>query len=263
MGKRIIIPIIYQRMSGHSKWAQIKRQKGAADVKRGQTFTKIANAITIAVRQGGGITDPQQNFRLRLVIEKARSLNMPKENIERAIQRSAGKQTGEELDEVTYEGFGPGRIAVIVEAATDNRIRTTAEIKNVFDKNGGTLATPGAVSYQFDQQGLITVKKDNVSPDDIFLAAADAGALDFEEAGSEVLLYTKPEELSKVRQLLEGKFTVVATELTRKPIVTVPVVDKEMVNKVLSFVEKLEEMDDVQKVYANFDIPDTSIEQQV
>lgn len=245
-------------MSGHSKWAQIKRQKGAADIKRGQAFTKISNAIAIAVRQGGGIADPEQNFKLRLAIEKAKTLNMPSSNIQRAIERALGKSGKEEgLQEVVYEGFGPSKIAVMLEAVTDNKQRTASEIKNIFEKNGGILASPGAVSYQFQQRGQIIVKKGERTIDDIFLSAADSGAEDVEEAGDEIFVYTKPEELSKVRAgLIEKELTVSDSELTRKPIITVRVEKQSDAKKVLLFMDKLEELDDVQKVYANFDIPE-------
>lgn len=245
-------------MSGHSKWAQIKRQKGAADIKRGQLFTKVSNAITIAVRQNGGVSDPEQNFKLRLVIEKARTINMPKENIERAIDKALGKgEKGEGLQEAVYEGFGPAGVAVIVEAVTDNKQRTSSEIKNIFDKSGGTLATPGAVSYQFQQKGFISIKKNGKTVDDIFLIAADLGAEDVEEAGEEVIVYTKPEDLSKVRNSLVSEgLTVSDSELTRKPIITTQINNSQDAQKVLLFMEKLEDLDDVQKVYANFDIPE-------
>lgn len=251
-------------MSGHSKWSTIKRQKGVADAKRGQTFTKIANAIIIAVRSSGGMTDPESNFKLRLAIEKARAVNMPKENIQRSIDR--GKGIGEKggLEEVVYEGFAPGGAAVIVEAVTDNRQRTTSEVKNIFEKSGGTLATPGAVSYQFVQKGLITVRKNNRTLDDIFLLAADFGAEDVEEAGSDILIYSKPEELAKVRDSLSEKgLSIVEAELTRKPATTVSITEKESAQKALSFMEKLEGLDDVQRVYANFDIPDQLISETV
>lgn len=252
-------------MSGHSKWAQIKRQKGVADTKRGQVFTKIAKAITIAVRQGGGVTDPSANFKLRLAIEKGRSLNMPRDNIERAIERGKGKLgKGEGLDEVVYEGFAPGRVAFIAEAATDNRLRTTSEVKHFIEKNGGALGTPGSVSYQFETKGQITVGKDDFSSDDIFLAAADAGADEVEESENETLVYTRPEDLSRVKETLSSKgFRVTDFELTRKPVTTVPVTDSQTAQKVLGFLEKLEQQDDIQKVYANFDIPDTLITQHL
>lgn len=247
-------------MSGHSKWSQIKRQKGVADTKRGQTFTKLSNAITITVREGGGIGDPNSNFKLRLAIEKARGANMPKENIQRAIEKGQGKGGGVALEEGVYEGFGPFGTAIIVEVVTDNKQRSATEIKNVFDRSGGTLASPGAVSYLFEQKGLITVKKNGKTVDDIFMLAADMGADDVEEAGDVVLIYTKPTDLAKVRDALSKQdLTIVEAELIRKPTNSVLIEDKESAQKVLSFVEKLEDLDDVQKVYANFDIPNESI----
>lgn len=241
-------------MSGHSKWSQIKRQKGVADAKRGQTFTKIALAITIAVKSGGGITDPNQNFRLRLEIEKARSANMPKENIERAIERGVGKGDKGELAEVVYEGFAPHGVAVIVEAVTDNKQRTTPEIKSLFDKNGGTLGVPGSVAYQFTQMGLLIVAKRGQSFDAIFLQAIDAGAVDVEEVGEEVYIYTNPADLAKVKDALSKLLTVVSSELIRKPNTTVAISDKESADKLMHFIERIENHEDVQKVYANFDI---------
>lgn len=247
-------------MSGHSKWAQIKRQKGAADMKRGQAFTKLASAITIAVREGGGVADPVQNFRLRLSIEKARSINMPKENIERAIERGKGGGKDDALQEVVYEGFAPGGVALIVEAATDNKLRTNSEVKNIIEKNGGTLGVPGSVSYQFQTKGLINVKKDR-DLDEIFMIAADAGAEDIEEVADEVIIYTKPEELANVRNAIGEKLQILNAELTRKPTITVNISDKNIASKILSLMEKVESMDDVQKVYANFDIPDELIQE--
>lgn len=242
-------------MSGHSKWTQIKRQKGALDIKRGQAFTKLANAITIAVHQGGGIADPAQNFKLRLVIEKARQINMPKENIERGIERGLGKGEKGGLEEAVYEGFGPSHVAVIVEAATDNKQRTMSEIRQIFQKFGGSLASVGAVSYQFEQKGLISVKKDGKSTDDIFLLAAEAGASDLEEANNEVLVYTNPDELSKVKDALSKDLEITDAQLFRKPTALIAIVDKAVAEKLLSFMDKLEELDDVLKVYSNFDIP--------
>lgn len=246
---------IIEDMSGHSKWAQIKRQKGVADIKRGQIFTKLAKAVTIAVRDGGGISDPNQNFKLRLVIDKARSVNMPKENIERAIEKGKGGGKGEELYEVVYEGFAPGGVALIIEATTNNKLRTNSEVKNIIEKSGGTLGVPGSVSYQFQTKGLINVKK-NKDLDEIFMIAADAGAEDIEEAGDEVLIYTKPEELGTVRNAVSSKLELLNAELTRKPTITVNITDKNIAQRVLSLMEKVESMDDVQRVYSNFDIPD-------
>lgn len=231
-------------MSGHSKWKQIKRQKGVADIKRGQAFTKLANAIAIAVRQGRGVEE---------AIEKARSLNMPRGNIERAIARAKGKAAGENIEEVVYEGFGPGKVAILVEAATDNKMRTASEIKSIFDKNGGALGAPGSVSYQFEIKGLIVIPKNDKSIEDIFLLAADAGALDIEEVEDEVFIYTKAEELGKVKDALLREFPQSRAELIRKPMVSVSISDQGTVNKLLSFIEKLEEADDVLKVYTNYE----------
>ncbi len=240
-------------MSGHSKWATIKRQKGANDAKRGQQFTKLSMAITIAVKQGGNVVDPDGNPRLRLAIDAARAANMPKENIERAIQRASGGQAGD-MSEVVYEGFGPGGISVIVEAITDNKQRTTPEIKSLFDKNGGTLGVPGSVSYQFEQKGLITVAKNEKSLDDIFLIAAENGAEDVEDGEGECFVYTSPQELAQVKQALSDVgLDVTGAEITRRPIVNKLVDDPATSDKIFAFMEKLESHDDVQKVFANFD----------
>lgn len=241
-------------VSGHSKWAQIKRQKGVADIKRGQTFTKIANAITIAVGAGGGVTDPGQNFKLRLVIEKARALNMPKENIERAIQRAAGREAGE-VEEVIYEGFAPHGTLLIIEAATDNKQRTTSEIKSIFDKGGGTLGQPGSVAYQFRQLGKIVVAKEQKTLEAVFLAAAEVGAEDIEEGEDTFIIYTKANDLSKVSEaLLSGGFVVDKTELLRRPIIPTVISNIEQRQKVQAFIEKIEQLDDVQKIYSNLGV---------
>lgn len=237
-------------MSGHSKWSTIKRQKGAADVKRGATFTKISNAITIAVKQGGGIGDPDQNPRLRLAIELARSANMPKDNIERAIARATSKEAGDLL-ELTYEGFAPGGVSVLVEAVTDNTNRTTSEVKSLFNKSGASFAGPGAVAYQFDQSGEITVLKNDKSIDDIFLLAAELGALDVEDRGEEVGIYTQVSDLAKIKEGLTAQgLNVTSAEISRKPKNTVEV-GEEQKEKIVNFLSALEDMDDVQKVYSN------------
>lgn len=240
-------------MSGHSKWATIKRQKGVNDAKRGAKFTKLSKAITIAVQQGGGIGDPNQNFRLRLAVDAARAGNMPKENIQRAIERAAGKQ-GEAIEEVVYEGFAPGGVSVIVEAATDNKNRTTGEVQNIFNKNGGNMGQPGSVSYQFTQMGQLILPRNNKSTDEIFLDAADAGAEDIEEVGNEeVFVYTQPTSLAKVRDSLQEKgYTVTEMEIIRKP--NLPsVLDDAAAQRVMDFLEKLEDLDDVQKVYSSLE----------
>ncbi len=243
-------------MSGHSKWSTIKRQKGIKDAHRGQVFTKLANAITIAVKSGGGIADPEKNFKLRLSIEKARSLNMPKENIQRAISRGSGDKEASGWSEVAYEGYGPEGIAVVVEAVTDNRNRTGAEIKNIFERAGGSLAGPGAVSFQFSKTGLLTVvKKDNA--DEQMLSLIDLGAQDVEEVVDMIEVYTKPEELKEIKDQVEKKdFEVLDVELIMKPVNNILIDTQEKAGKVLKFMELLEEHDDVQKVYSNFDIPD-------
>jgi YebC/PmpR family DNA-binding regulatory protein len=250
-------------MSGHSKWATIKRQKGVNDIKRGQLFTKLSKAITIAVRQGGGVGDPDGNPHVRLAVDAARSANMPKENIERAISRATAKQ-GEGLTEAVYEGFGPGGFSVIVEAVTDNKLRTFAEVKNTFDKNGGNIGAQGSVLYQFEKKGCITVDKNGTAIDDIFLTAAECNAEDVEDAGVEALVYSKPEDLAIVRDSLISKgLTITSAEQVWKPLVLSPVNDKQAAEKVINFLDKLDNLDDVQKVYANVDIPDEIMSQQV
>ncbi len=237
-------------MSGHSKWSTIKRQKGAADVARGATFTKISNAITIAVKQGGGVGDPEQNPRLRLAIETARAANMPKDNIERAITRATAKGEGE-LAEVTYEGFAPGGVAVLVEAVTDNTNRTTSEVKSLFNKSGASFAAPGATSYQFQQTGEITVIKSGKSIDDIFMIAAELGASDIQDREGEVAVYTDIPSLSKIKDgLIAAGIEVVGSEICRKPINTVKVYG-DIREKIVNFLSALEDMDDVHKVYSN------------
>jgi YebC/PmpR family DNA-binding regulatory protein len=243
-------------MSGHSKWKTIKRQKGVKDAKRGAIFTKHSNAITVAVKQGGNISDPEGNFKLRLAIESARADNMPKENIDRAIAKAAGKE-GVNLEEAVYEGFGPGGFSVVVEAFTDNKQRTVAEVKNAFEKNGGNMGAQGSVMYQFERKGIITIEKKEKSFDDIFAIAVDVGAEDVEEAGDEALIYSKPEDLAKVRTFLTGKgIAIQNAELIYNPVVLFPITDKIIAEKAVAFLEKLEELEDVQKVFANFDIPD-------
>lgn len=241
-------------MSGHSKWSTIKRQKGANDMKRGQAFTKLSNAITMAVKQGGNIADPEMNFRLRIAIEAARNSNMPKDNIERAIARASGKQDAS-LEEVVYEGFGPGGISVVVEGLTDNKQRTVSEVKNAFDKNGGTMGAQGSVMYQFQRAGVLIIDKENKSFDDIFLTAVDAGAQDVEEEGSEAVIYTRPEELDKTRTALQSLgFKIKQAELTYKPLTMMTIEDKPTIDKTIAFLEKMEDLGDIQKVYTNFDI---------
>ena len=226
-------------MSGHSKWATIKRQKGLNDKKKGKTFTKLGNAITIAVKQGGGIGDPASNFRLRLAIDTARGENMPKENIERAIKRAAEKDTAD-FQEVIYEGFAPGGVSVIIEAATDNSMRTTSEVKSIFNKANASFGQPGSVAYQFKHIGRIIAKKGSKSFDDLFSIAFDLGAEDIEE------------DLAKIKDALTAaSIEVIEADLIREPITTVEVEDEDKLAKIDHFVNTLEALDDVQKVYTN------------
>ncbi len=241
-------------MSGHSKWSSIKRQKGINDQKRGKTFTKLSNAITIAVKQGGGIADPGSNFRLRLSIDAARAANMPKDNIERAIHRATSKEAGE-LHEVTYEGFAQGGVSVMVEAFTDNPMRTTAEIKSIFHKAGASFGQPGSVSYQFKHVGEIIVKKGDKSYDDIFTIAVESGAEDLEDAGDELFIYTDLQDLTKVKNALMSKgLEVVEASLVRQPVILMEITDREKFDKIEAFLNTLEELDDVQKVYSNMNV---------
>ncbi len=242
-------------MSGHSKWSTIKRQKGVADTKRGQTFTKIANAITVAVREGAS-GDPATNFRLRLVVEQARAVNMPKENIGRAIDRGLGKGgSGGQLESVIYEGYGPGKTALMVEAVTDNRNRTNAEIRGLIERAGGSFASPGAVSWMFADEGVIALVKGGKSFEEIFEMAVAAGATDVDDIGDAVLVYTKANELEKVKNaLLKVGLAVESAEVAKKPSTVVEISDAETAKKLLALMEKLEQHNDVQKVWSNFDI---------
>ncbi len=241
-------------MSGHSKWSQIKRQKGANDVKRGAVFTKVAREISIAARAGGG--DPDGNFRLRLAIEKARAVNMPADNIKRAIERAAGTGEADQFEEIVYEGYGPGGVAVLVEAATDNRNRTAAEVRSRFAKSGGQLAASGAVAWQFEARGLITVPRDGVDADEVALSAIDAGAEDVDTETDPLEIYTAPAELEAVRRKLEDAgVTVEQSESAMIAKQTVEL-DASRARQALRLVEELEDLDDVQRVTANFDIPE-------
>ncbi len=244
-------------MSGHSKWSTIKRAKGITDIKRGQAFTKLANVITIAVKLGSS-GDPDANPRLRMAIDEARSVNMPKENIQRAIDRGLGKGDGQALEEVLYEGFGPGKVAFMVEGVTDNKLRTTSDVKNVFDRSGGAMAGQGAVGFMFNRCGEIRVMSKGADADDELLVLIDAGAEDvedFDDGQKKYLVYTSLAELNNVTsKLTQTGFTVESQSLIYRPITVVEIKDAETTQKIMDFVDKLESLDDVQKVYANFDI---------
>lgn len=232
-------------MSGHSKWATIKRQKGAADLRRGLTFTKISNAITIAVKEGGA--------RLRLAVEAARENNMPKENIERALRRAQGK-LGSKVEEVIYEGFAPFGVSLIIEAVTDNTLRTTSEIKSIFSKEGGNFGQPGSVSYLFEQKGKIVINKDGRTMDELFEAALDAGAEDIKEEEDKAVITTSFSDLSQVRdKILATGIKIIDAFSIRKPLVAMKITDGEQLGRIITFIDKIEELDDVQKVYSNLE----------
>ncbi len=238
-------------MSGHSKWATIKRQKGVADIKRGMAFTKLSNAITIAVKRGGGITDINNNFRLRLAVEQAKTHNMPKENIERAIQKAIG--VGEkEVQEVVYEGFAPEGVSVIIEAASDNPQRTTSEIKSIFNKEGGSFGQPGSVSYQFEQKGEIVVERGDKSVNELLEMVLDTQVEDIDEEDNKIILTTSPSLLSEVRKSLLNKgLKIISDQITRKPITFVSIDNKEKKDRIKNFLKRIENLDDVQKIYSN------------
>jgi YebC/PmpR family DNA-binding regulatory protein len=242
-------------MSGHSKWSTIKRQKGANDAKRGAVFTKVAREIAVAARLGG--PDPDANYRLRLAMEKARSVNMPQDNIKRSIERATGGGDGEQFEEIVYEGYGPGGVAVLVEAQTDNRNRTAAEVRSMFTKAGGQLAGSGAVAWQFEPRGLITITRNGVDADEVALAAIDAGAEDVDTDDDEAIeIYTSPGDLERVRSSLEGAgVPVESAEATMIAKQTVEL-DAAKARQALRLVEQLEDLDDVSRVTANFDIPE-------
>ncbi|MFL5749988.1 MAG: YebC/PmpR family DNA-binding transcriptional regulator [Chloroflexota bacterium] len=242
-------------MSGHSKWSTIKRQKGANDAKRGALFTKVAREISVAARQGGG--DPDANYRLRLAIEKARSVNMPADNIKRTIDKATGGGEGEQFEEIVYEGYGPGGVAVLVEAATDNRNRTAAEVRSIFTKTGGQLAGSGAVAWQFEPRGLIAVQRDGIDADEVALTAIDAGAEDVDTDDAETIeIYTSPGDLESVRKALEGAGVAVDTAESTMIAKQTVELDSSKARQALRLVELLEDLDDVQRVTANFDIPE-------
>jgi YebC/PmpR family DNA-binding regulatory protein len=246
-------------MSGHSKWSSIKHRKGAADAKRGQLFSKLSRAIIVAARVGGA--DPDANATLAAAIQKARDSSMPKDNIERAIARGAGASAESEAYEtVTYEGYGPNGVAVLVEALTDNRNRTAADVRHVFAKHDGNLGTSGAVAWLFERKGVILVPG-SVDEEDVMLAAADAGAEDIALDGSSYQVTTAPDDLTGVRRALEDSgVEVESAELTMLPKTTIRVEDEAAARKLLRLVDALDENDDVQDVYANFDIPEGILE---
>lgn len=241
-------------MSGHSKWSTIKREKGAKDAARGAVFTKLGNAIAIAARSG---TDPETNFALRLAMDKAKAANMPSANIQRAVDRIKDKDAAQ-LQEILYEGYGPGGVAILVETATDNINRTYPEVKLAFSKHGGSIAEKGAVVFQFDHKGMIRVKG---AGDDVVLQALDAGAGDVQEEGTESVIYTAPTDLAKVRDALkDAGLEITEAELTYVPNNTIEVTDAATAGKIMRLMDALDDCDDVTNTHVNFDIDESLIQ---
>lgn len=245
-------------MSGHSKWSTIKRQKGANDARRGAIFTKLSREIIQAAKQGGG--DPGMNFKLRLAIQRAKAQNMPNDNIERAIAKGTGGGEGEQLDEIQYEGYGPGGTAIIVSALTDNRNRTVAEIRHRFSRGGGNLGENGSVSWQFEAKGLITIPVNGKDPDDLAMLAIDAGAEDVDVQDGQVEVKTEPSSLEPVRKALESSgLEIENADFALVPKMTVELEEK-AAHQVLRLIEALEDLEDVQRVYSNAEFSDEAIE---
>jgi YebC/PmpR family DNA-binding regulatory protein len=241
-------------MSGHSKWSTIKHQKGVADAKRGQLFTKLAREISVAVRQGGA--DTQANFKLRLIMQKARDNNMPLENIDRAIRRASGGTDGAALSEVTYEGYGPGGSAILAQALTDNKNRTLSEVRNILSRGGGNLGESGSVTWLFESRGVIIIDGTKENAEEVALFAIDAGAEDVKIEGTSLEVNTKPQDLEAVRKALElKKVPISSSELSMVP-KTIVKLDEKSALQALKLLDKLEELDEVQHVYTNADFPD-------
>lgn len=246
-------------MSGHSKWAQIRRSKGVNDARRGQLFTRLGREIVVAVREGGS-GDVNANFRLRMAVQRARDANMPMDNIERTIKRAMGSGEGSSLEEITYEGYGPGGTAMLVQTMTENRNRTVAEVRNAFSRNAGNLGESGCVDWLFESTGIIEVELAGKDADELTLEAIDLGATDVETAAAddEVLtIYTEPSDLERIRQALEAnKYNVVKAESTLQPKTKIDLQDEKTAHQLMRLVEKLEDLDDVQNVYTNADFPE-------
>jgi YebC/PmpR family DNA-binding regulatory protein len=247
-------------VSGHSKWSTIKHKKGAADARRGKLFSKLSRAIMVAAKEGGA--DPASNQALQNAIDKARSYSMPKDNIERAIAKGAGEGTdGSSFETVVYEGYGPEGVAVIVEALTDNRNRTASDVRHLFTKHGGNLGATGAVVWQFERRGIVLVAAEGVDEDELVLVAADAGADDVDRDGSTFVVSSAPETLAQVREALEAAgLELESVGLSMVPKTTVAIADEPTAKQLVRLVEGLEDQDDVQDVYANFDIPEAVLE---
>ena len=245
-------------MSGHSKWASIKHKKGAVDAKRGKVFTKLIKEITVATRLGG--KDPDSNSRLRVAIAAAKAENMPKENIERAIKKGTGELEGSNYEEVIYEGYGPGGVAVLIEVLTDNKNRAVADVRHLFERSGGNLGESGCVAWMFSQKGLIVFQKDQVEEEMLFELALEAGADDIKEDEKELEVITEPSSFEKVKTAIENaEIRYTLAEITMIPKTTVKIDDKHA-QQMLTLMENLEDNEDVNHVYANFDISDEAME---
>ncbi len=247
-------------MSGHSKWAQIRRSKGVNDARRGQLFTRLGREIVVAVREGGS-GDPAANFRLRMAVQRARDANMPMDNIERTIKRALGGTEGSSFEEITYEGYGPGGTAVLVQALTENRNRTVAEVRNAFNRNAGNMGENGCVDWLFEAKGVIEIELKGHDPDELSLEAIDLGAEDVEPVSPDdetLTIYTDPTDVEKVRQALEDrKYTVLKSESTMIPKTKIELTDEKTAHQDMRLIEKLEDLDDVQNVYTNADFPES------
>ncbi|MCA1906344.1 MAG: YebC/PmpR family DNA-binding transcriptional regulator [Desulfarculus sp.] len=247
-------------MSGHSKWSTIKRKKGAADAKRGQIFTRLIREIVVAAKAGGG--DPDGNPRLRTAIEAAKAQNMPKDNIERAIKKGTGELEGVNYEEILYEGYGPGGVAFLIEVLTDNKNRAAADVRHILNKRGGALAKAGAVAYQFESKGVFTFDKAAVEEDQLMEVALEAGAEDVKDEGDSFEVHCAPADFYAVSQALEkAGLTPAEAKLTKLPVNTVEIKEAKEAGQVLALMEALDECDDVQAVYANFDIDDDVLAQ--
>ena len=246
-------------MAGHSKWANIKHKKAKADATRGKMFTKLTKAIMLAAKEGGG--DPETNFKLRVAIEKAKEVNMPNDNIERAIKRGSGQLEGVNYEEITYEGYGPSGVAIMVELITDNRNRTASDIRYIFSKHGGNLGESGCVAWLFEKKGILLVNRDDADEEELMMYAIDGGAEDFkiEEEGFEII--TEPKELEKVKSYLDqAGISIESAEITMIPSNSVDVNGEDAV-RLMKLIDALEDNDDVQEVYGNYEIPDELIEE--
>jgi len=245
-------------MSGHSKWSSIKHQKGVTDARRGQLFTKLAREITVAARQGG--SNPESNFQLRIAIQRARSSNMPLDNIERAIKRGGGGAEGSDLIQMVLEGYGPGGAAILVKALTNNRNRTIQEVRQILTRHGGNMGENGCVSWNFQSMGVITLEIDDQDSEEFTLVAIDAGADDVKTGDGYMEIYTQPHDLEEIRKIIGSKKDIVSTEFAQIPQTTMTLAEKQSA-KVLSLLEHLEELDDVQHVFSNVEFSESTLQE--